>query len=138
MLAISDNNSGEGESMIEQSLQHEAAGIRLELRDLEVIIQRLRHEQRFYRRLGFDQEYQEMQAVEYYDRKREIEDRLRRIALRQRRSRSKGQKPASFSTFFIQPYLFAVGIQSLFLRRGRREQAVATEPHSPILTSAAR
>ncbi len=96
--------------MTDQELRFTQAQLRMELRDLEVEIQRVQHEQRFYRRLGFGQDLQDVQVVELQARKRDCQERLRRLEQRSRRGES---QVAWTSWLVMSPLMVLLGLQSL-------------------------
>lgn len=104
--------------MADRQLKLTQAEIRLELRDLEVQIQKLRHEQQFYKRMGFARDIQDMQMVELLDRRRELEARMRHFQLRTRQV-SRGQVGV-LSWMMLLPMLVVMAFQS---RLGRTVQA---------------
>ena len=106
--------------MTDRELRFAQAQIRMMLRELEVDIQRLRHEQQFYRRMGFGPDLQDMEMQELMERKREYERRLRYI--QQRARRRGGASVGLLSWVMLSPLLLVMGIQSLL---GRRERAPA-------------
>jgi hypothetical protein len=62
-----------GLRMADRQVRLSQAEIRLELRGLEVEIQKLRREQQFYKRMGFASDIQDMQMVELIAHKRDLE-----------------------------------------------------------------
>ncbi len=100
--------------MTDRELRLTQSQLRLELRDLEVEIQRIHHEQRFYRRLGFGQDLQEVQVAELTSRKRDCEERLRRV---QQRARHSGEPQVGWLSWLIMtPLMVVLGLQSLASR----------------------
>ena len=97
--------------MADRQVRLSQAEIRLELRDLEVQIQKLRHEQQFYRRMGFARDIQEMQMVEFLARKRELEMHLRHAELRSQKSAQ--QQVGLLSWVMLLPTLAVIAVQSL-------------------------
>jgi hypothetical protein len=90
--------------------------MRMELRTIEVDLQRLRHERRFYRRLGFGPDLQDMELQDLLGRKRDCEQRLRQIQQRVHRGASALNL---LSWVAMAPLLIAMGLQSLVTRRER-------------------
>ncbi len=107
--------------MTDHEFRFVTAQIRMELRELEVDIQRLRHEQQFYRRMGFGRDLQDMEMQELLDRKRDCELRLRQLQARRQRRGSGSVSPLSW--VILSPLLLVMGIQSLFTRRLRSAEA---------------
>ncbi len=103
--------------MTDREFRFTQAQIRMELRELEVDIQRLRHEQQFYRRMGFGLDIQEMEMQQLLERKRACEERLRHV--QQRGRRSGGSSVGFLSWVILSPLLLVMGLQSLFGRRLR-------------------
>jgi len=106
--------------MTDRELRFAQAQVRMMLRELEVDIQRLRHEQRFYRRMGFGPDLQDMEMQELVERKRECEQHLRYI--QQRSRRRDGASVGLLSWVILSPLLLLMGVQSLL---GRRERTPA-------------
>jgi hypothetical protein len=100
--------------MADQQLRLSQAEIRLELRDLEVQIQKLRHEQQFYRRMGFARDIQDMQMVDLVDRRRALETRLRHLEIRN--GQSGRQQVGILSWAMLLPMLAVMAVQALLGR----------------------
>lgn len=101
--------------MTESELKLRQAQLRMELRDLEVQMQQLRHEQRFYQRLGFERELRDAQMLELQQRKRLRERRLHQ--LQQRARCHGGTRVGWLSWLILSPLLLLMGLQSLVARR---------------------
>ena len=97
--------------MADRQVRLSQAEIRLELRNLEVQIQKLRHEQQFYKRMGFARDIQEMQMVELLARRRELEMQLRHAELRSQGSSHR--QVGLLSWVMLLPTLAVIAIQSL-------------------------
>ncbi len=91
------------------------AALRMELRGLNVDIQRLRQEQHFFKRMGFGSDLQDMEMAELLERKRACEERIRHLELRAQR-RVAG-KASALSSLVVWPLLLVMGIQSLLTGR---------------------
>ena len=97
--------------MADRQIRLSQAGIRLELRDLDVEIQKLRHEQHFYKKMGFDTDIQNMQMVELVARRRELELQTRHAELRARGGNQ--QRVGLLSWLMLLPTLAMLALQSL-------------------------
>jgi hypothetical protein len=97
--------------MADQQLRLSQAEIRLDLRDLEVQIQKLRHEQRFYRRMGFARDIQDMQMVELVDRRRQLDARLRHLELRS--GQNSHRQVGILSWVMLLPMLVVMAVQTM-------------------------
>lgn len=107
--------------MMDREFRLRQAQHRLELRQLEVEIESLRHEQRFYRRMGFGHDLQDMQMAELLEKKRECERQLQHIAQRMERRRASGVSWLSW--LMLSPLVLAMGCRSLLDRRLRSSEA---------------
>ncbi len=98
--------------MIERELKLRQAQLRMELRDLEVEIEKTRREQQFYKRLGFGRELQDVQMAELTEQRRACAARLQDL---ERRTRQRGGVSV-LSLVAFSPLFLLMGLQTVFGR----------------------
>lgn len=96
---------------MERESRSQQTQLKLELRQIEVEIRSLRHEEQFFRRLGFDHELKETQILDLQSRKRDYE---RRLTLLEQRSVRRGEARLTWAHhLLVAPYIVAYGFQWL-------------------------